>query len=208
MQLRNLFSAPERDEQMRNQRDEERTSGGGGRLGEQFHSGRLAIGTGTVWIVRALRSRRKRGRQLALGLLALGVGLLQRRSRTSGGETLSSAEYTDALTGTADEGKAGMTEVELGESDRGTEEPPEDMQSDMEASGEMTDDEEDFGIDEESEVDTDEHETDIGEAGDVDLDTDESDEETGTTFGDETEEIGTDETAAETDADEGEETEE
>jgi hypothetical protein len=208
MQLRNLFSAPAQDEQTRNQRDEERTTEGGGRLGEQFRSGRLAIGTGVVWIVRGLRSRRKRGRQLALGLLALGVGLLQRRSRRGDGETLSSAEYTDTLTGSADKGGPGMTEVELGESDRGPEESPEDMQSDMEASGEMTEDEEDFGIDEESGVDIDEHETDIGETGDVDLDTGESDDETGTDFSDETEEIGTDETAAETDADEGEETEE
>jgi hypothetical protein len=219
MQLRNLISAPAQDEQVDNQRDEQTTAGRGGRLADQLRSGRLAIGTGAVWIVRALRSPQKRGRQLALGTVALGVGLLQRRARRENEEVLSSSEYTEKATRTAKEVKegveeeTGMTAVELGESGQETEESPEDMQSDMEASGEMTEDEEDFGLDEESDVGTDEHETDIGtapegEEGDVDLDTGESDEETGTDFDDETEEIGTDETAAETDADDEEETEE
>ncbi len=188
MKLKNFFSAPAQGERRQNQRDDESMGESGGRLRRQLRSGRLAIWTGAVWIVRGLRSREKRGRRLALGTLALGVGLLQRRARREGQETLSSAEYTDTITGSKDEGieaETEMTEVELGGSDERTDEPPEDIQTDMEASGEMTDDEEDFGLDEGAHDDSPGDDTEV-------------------VFDDETEETDTEETGV--DADEGEET--
>ena len=156
---------------------DEGTAGGSqgmipGRIGEQLRSGRLAISTGALWIARGLRSKRGRKRRLAMGSLAVAVGLLQRRSRRGasdiefpadeGKQTVADAP-TDVSGGVSE---TGMTEVEFGEED--TEEPPEDMQSDMEASDELTDEEDTAGgdavTDEETDTGTDEHETDIGEA--------------------------------------------
>ena len=146
-----------------------------GRIGEQLRSGRLAISTGVLWIARGLRSKRGRKRRLAMGSLALAVGLLQRRSRRGasdiefpadqGKETVADPP-TDVSEGVSE---TGMTEVEFGDED--TDEPPEDMQTDMEASDEMTDEADTAGesgdeglTGEDADAGTDEHETDIGEA--------------------------------------------
>lgn len=154
-----------------------------GRIGEQLRSGRLAMSTGVLWIVRGLRSKRGRKRRLAMGSLALVVGLLQRRSRRGASDIEFPAdagkETVDPSTDVSESvGETGMTEVEFGEQD--TEEPPEDMQTDMEASDELTDEEATAG-ESATDADADEHETDIGEAPEgeesgIDLGGDESDE--------------------------------
>lgn len=175
MLFKDIIGAATGDEQASDQ-----TAGGSqgvipGRIGEQLRSGRLAISTGVLWIVRGLRSKRGRKRRLAMGSLALAVGLLQRRSRRGasdiefpadeGKETVADPP-TDVSGGV---GETGMTEVEFGDED--TEEPPEDMQTDMEASDELTNEEDTAGesgdeglTDEDADAGTDEHETDIGEA--------------------------------------------
>ena len=143
------------------------------------------MSTGALWIARGLRSKRGRKRRLAMGSLAVAVGLLQRRSRRgasdiefpadAGKETVS--DTSDVSEGVSE---TGMTEVEFGVED--AEEPPEDMQTDMEASDELTNVEDTAGesgdeglADEDADAGTDEHETDIGEAPE--------DEETGIDLG-------------------------
>lgn len=172
----------------------EQTAGGSqgmipGRIGKQLRSGRLAISTGVLWIVRGLRSKRGRKRRLAMGTLAIAVGLLQRRSRRGASDIEFPADEgkqtvadppTDVSEGV---GETGMTEVEFGGED--TEEPPEDMQTDMEASDELTNEEDTAGEsgDEDADAGADEHETDIGEAPEgeetgIDLGEDDADETT------------------------------
>lgn len=159
-----------------------------GRIGEQLRSGRLAMSTGVLWIVRGLRSKRGRKRRLAMGSLALVVGLLQRRSRRGASDIEFPAdagkETVDPSTDVPESvGETGMTEVEFGDED--TEEPPEDLQTDMEASDELTNEEDTAGggsmTGEGTDTGTDEHETDVGDAPEgeetgIDLGGDESDE--------------------------------
>jgi hypothetical protein len=171
MLFKNIIGTATGDEEMGEQATSE--SGGliSGRIGEQLRSGRLAISTGVLWIVRGIRSKRGRKRRLAMGSLAVAVGLLQRRSRRGGSDIefpADAGKETVADTSQVSEGvsETGMTEVQFG--DENTEEPPEDMQTDMEASDELTNDEDTAGggstTDEETDTGTDEHETDIGEA--------------------------------------------
>lgn len=208
MRLQNYISAPAQDE--RSVGDDEQADRSGGGLREQLRSGRFAIGTGVLWILRGIRSPRKRRRRLILGALALGVGLYQRRSQQDGGSPIpDDLTGSDAKRGVADE--SGMTEVELEDTgtdtdadthtDADTEEPPEDIQTDMEASGEITDENEGKMAQDQA--------TDVGAAPEgeetgIDLGTDETAEGGDTEFGGETEEVGADETAdADAESDEG-----
>ncbi|WP_135821044.1 hypothetical protein [Halostella litorea] len=211
MRLTSLLSA--RTAEDRRETEETTDSDGGvrGRLVEEARSGRLAVATGLLWIVRGLRSAEGRGRRVAFGVIALAVGLFQRRSRSEGG-TLPAGDLTETVRDVApgtegDDGASGMTDVELD----GPDEHPEDMQSDMAASDEMTEDDELTEEDDDPEADADEvtteetpagdeHETDVGTAGEgetgIDLGSD-SDAE------DEPEGEDDEGMAVETDGDEG-----
>ena len=209
MRLTSLLSARTAEDRLDPEEASERPAGVRDRLVKEVRTGRPALAAGLLWIVRGVRAADGGGRRIALGSLALVVGLLQRQSRAEI-STLPESDLTETVRDVGPDiqrgdDATGMADVELGEAE--AEEPPEDMQSDMAASEELTETDEsavetgDESTEAEAETDAgseltdetlagDEHETDVGTAGE---------DETGIDLGSEPDAGG----EAEAEADEG-----